>query len=57
MIISAVNAFTTTFESLIRKKLFRELSEWLYVSCLQIAHNVFEAGLKRFMHEPGYILE
>ncbi|KAK9156519.1 hypothetical protein Scep_003093 [Stephania cephalantha] len=21
------------------------------------AHNVFEAGLKRFMHEPGYILE
>jgi len=24
---------------------------------LQVAHNVFEAGLKRFMHEPGYILE
>ncbi|GAB4858026.1 Cleavage stimulation factor subunit 77 [Ancistrocladus abbreviatus] len=24
---------------------------------IQIAHNVFEAGLKRFMHEPGYILE
>ncbi|KAK3024538.1 hypothetical protein RJ639_043730 [Escallonia herrerae] len=23
----------------------------------KIAHNVFEAGLKRFMHEPGYILE
>lgn len=23
----------------------------------QVAHNVFEAGLKRFMHEPGYILE
>lgn len=23
----------------------------------QIAHNIFEAGLKRFMHEPGYILE
>ncbi|KAI3845979.1 hypothetical protein MKW92_012387 [Papaver armeniacum] len=22
-----------------------------------VAHNVFEAGLKRFMHEPGYILE
>ncbi|KAA8541061.1 hypothetical protein F0562_025024 [Nyssa sinensis] len=23
----------------------------------KMAHNVFEAGLKRFMHEPGYILE
>ncbi|PIA53117.1 hypothetical protein AQUCO_00900020v1 [Aquilegia coerulea] len=23
----------------------------------KVAHNVFEAGLKRFMHEPGYILE
>ncbi|GMH22960.1 hypothetical protein Nepgr_024803 [Nepenthes gracilis] len=23
----------------------------------KIAHNVFEAGLKQFMHEPGYILE
>nr|XP_043627865.1 cleavage stimulation factor subunit 77 [Erigeron canadensis] len=23
----------------------------------KIAHNVFEVGLKRFMHEPGYILE
>ncbi|CAO2827008.1 unnamed protein product [Amaranthus hypochondriacus] len=23
----------------------------------KIAHNIFEAGLKRFMHEPGYILE
>ncbi|XP_047321570.1 cleavage stimulation factor subunit 77 isoform X2 [Impatiens glandulifera] len=23
----------------------------------KIAHNVFEAGLNRFMHEPGYILE
>lgn len=23
----------------------------------KIAHNVFEAGLKRYMHEPGYILE
>ncbi|KAH7832984.1 hypothetical protein Vadar_002065 [Vaccinium darrowii] len=23
----------------------------------KLAHNVFEAGLKRFMHEPGYILE
>ncbi|KAJ8422507.1 hypothetical protein Cgig2_030842 [Carnegiea gigantea] len=24
---------------------------------LKIAHTIFEAGLKRFMHEPGYILE
>jgi hypothetical protein len=23
----------------------------------QVAQSVFEAGLKRFMHEPGYILE
>ncbi|KAL2477222.1 Cleavage stimulation factor subunit 77 [Forsythia ovata] len=23
----------------------------------KLAHNIFEAGLKRFMHEPGYILE
>ncbi|XP_073270103.1 cleavage stimulation factor subunit 77-like isoform X1 [Primulina huaijiensis] len=23
----------------------------------KVAHNIFEAGLKRFMHEPGYILE
>lgn len=23
----------------------------------KVAHNVFEVGLKRFMHEPGYILE
>lgn len=23
----------------------------------KVAHNVFEAGLKRFMHEPAYILE
>ncbi|ONK55468.1 uncharacterized protein A4U43_UnF2920 [Asparagus officinalis] len=23
----------------------------------KVAHNVFEAGFKRFMHEPGYILE
>ncbi|XAR59526.1 hypothetical protein NMG60_11015388 [Bertholletia excelsa] len=23
----------------------------------KMAHNVFEVGLKRFMHEPGYILE
>ncbi|RZC83377.1 hypothetical protein C5167_046163 [Papaver somniferum] len=23
----------------------------------KVAHNVFEAGLKRFMHEPGYVLE
>ncbi|KAF8395611.1 hypothetical protein HHK36_019561 [Tetracentron sinense] len=23
----------------------------------KVAHSVFEAGLKRFMHEPGYILE
>lgn len=23
----------------------------------KVAHNVFEAGMKRFMHEPGYILE
>lgn len=23
----------------------------------KVAHNVFEAGLKKFMHEPGYILE
>lgn len=23
----------------------------------KMAHNVFEAGLKQFMHEPGYILE
>ncbi|KAF9587677.1 hypothetical protein IFM89_004509 [Coptis chinensis] len=23
----------------------------------KVAHNVFEAGLKRFMHEPGYILD
>ncbi|XP_044468695.1 cleavage stimulation factor subunit 77 isoform X2 [Mangifera indica] len=33
----------------------------LMVFCLdkdpQVAHNVFEAGLKRFMHEPMYILE
>lgn len=27
------------------------------IGLMQIAHNVFEAGLKRFMHEPGYILE
>lgn len=24
---------------------------------VQLAHNVFEAGLKRFMHEPAYVLE
>ncbi|KAI3914272.1 hypothetical protein MKX01_030729 [Papaver californicum] len=24
---------------------------------LKVAHNVFEAGMKRFMHEPAYILE
>jgi hypothetical protein len=24
---------------------------------VQVAQSVFEAGLKRFMHEPGYILE
>ncbi|RVW64786.1 Cleavage stimulation factor subunit 77 [Vitis vinifera] len=33
----------------------------MMVFCLdkdpKVAHNVFEAGLKRFMHEPGYILE
>ncbi|KAK9671320.1 hypothetical protein RND81_12G021600 [Saponaria officinalis] len=23
----------------------------------KVAHNIFEVGLKRFMHEPGYILE
>ncbi|KAL2900865.1 Cleavage stimulation factor subunit 77 [Bienertia sinuspersici] len=23
----------------------------------KVAHNIFEAGLKRFMHEPGYVLE
>lgn len=23
----------------------------------KVAHNVFEVGMKRFMHEPGYILE
>lgn len=23
----------------------------------KVAHNVFEVGLKRFMHEPGYVLE
>ncbi|XP_058079906.1 cleavage stimulation factor subunit 77 [Magnolia sinica] len=23
----------------------------------KVAHNVFESGLKKFMHEPGYILE
>lgn len=23
----------------------------------KIAHNIFEAGMKRFMHEPGYLLE
>nr|GFA33784.1 cleavage stimulation factor subunit 77 [Tanacetum cinerariifolium] len=27
------------------------------LSHIQCAHNVFEVGLKRFMHEPGYILE
>ncbi|XP_027924445.1 cleavage stimulation factor subunit 77 isoform X5 [Vigna unguiculata] len=27
------------------------------LSHIQMAHNVFEAGLKRFMHEPFYILE
>lgn len=23
----------------------------------KVAHNIFEAGMKKFMHEPGYILE
>ncbi|KAI3866016.1 hypothetical protein MKW92_035278 [Papaver armeniacum] len=29
----------------------------VFVAWHFVAHNVFEAGLKRFMHEPGYILD
>lgn len=36
---------------------FAHLFYVFYATLLQLAHNIFEAGLKRFMHEPSYILE
>ncbi|XP_073292716.1 uncharacterized protein [Primulina huaijiensis] len=41
----------------IRALFERALSSLLPDESVELAHNIFEAGLKRFMHEPGYILE